>query len=183
MAIYLTSAKSSSLKTLQVRDGLILPQILHTIASLSHSTLPGLIHTIIARKEVILSAGPINTPQLLLLSGVGSSEQLSSYGIKTIVESPGVGKNLQDHPLLSNQWFVNSNDTLDNIARNATLANELLVQWVETRTGQFIDTGGNQFAWLRIPSNSSIFSDVEDPAAGPTSAHMELFMGVSAARF
>lgn len=53
---------------------------------------------------------------------------------------------------------------MDSIAKNATLANECLVQWVETRKGQLTATGGNQFAWLRDPSNSSIYFDVEDPA-------------------
>ncbi|MBT5819558.1 MAG: dehydrogenase [Proteobacteria bacterium] len=49
-----------------------------------------------AGSEVILSAGVINTPQLLQLSGIGESQHLSKIGIKTKVEAPGVGKNLQD---------------------------------------------------------------------------------------
>jgi len=51
----------------------------------------------LAKKEVILSAGAINTPQLLMLSGVGPAEQLQQHGIQVIHDSPGVGKNLQDH--------------------------------------------------------------------------------------
>ncbi|MCK0104434.1 choline dehydrogenase [Pseudohalocynthiibacter sp. F2068] len=50
-----------------------------------------------ARREVILSAGPINSPKLLMLSGIGDSAQLSSHGIETITNLPGVGQNLQDH--------------------------------------------------------------------------------------
>jgi choline dehydrogenase len=50
-----------------------------------------------AKREVILAGGAINSPQLLLLSGVGSAEQLSPMGIKVIRDLPGVGQNLQDH--------------------------------------------------------------------------------------
>jgi len=50
-----------------------------------------------ARREVILSAGAINSPQLLLLSGVGSADQLREHGIEVIANLPGVGRNLQDH--------------------------------------------------------------------------------------
>lgn len=49
-----------------------------------------------ATKEVILSAGAFNTPQLLKLSGVGASAELSQFGIETKVDLPGVGENLQD---------------------------------------------------------------------------------------
>lgn len=50
-----------------------------------------------AAREVILSGGSINSPQLLMLSGVGDSEQLARQGIATRVRLPGVGANLQDH--------------------------------------------------------------------------------------
>jgi choline dehydrogenase len=49
-----------------------------------------------ATREVILAAGTFNTPQLLKLSGIGSTEELSQFGIPTKVELPGVGTNLQD---------------------------------------------------------------------------------------
>ena len=50
-----------------------------------------------ARKEVILSGGAINSPQLLMLSGIGDAGDLKRLGIKVLVDKPGVGKNLQDH--------------------------------------------------------------------------------------
>ncbi|XP_064628691.1 glucose dehydrogenase [FAD, quinone]-like [Lineus longissimus] len=53
--------------------------------------------TVLARKEVILSAGVIGSPQLLLLSGVGPKEQLEKLGIPVVADLP-VGHNLQDHP-------------------------------------------------------------------------------------
>ncbi|MCZ4351969.1 choline dehydrogenase [Roseovarius aestuarii] len=53
--------------------------------------------TIKANREVLLSGGVINTPQLLMLSGIGASDELAQHGIETRVALPSVGKNLQDH--------------------------------------------------------------------------------------
>jgi choline dehydrogenase len=57
---------------------------------------PGERRTIYASKEVILAGGAFNTPQLLMLSGIGPRPELERHGIKVLVELPGVGKNLQD---------------------------------------------------------------------------------------
>jgi choline dehydrogenase-like flavoprotein len=56
------------------------------------------IRQIRARREVILSSGAFQSPQLLMLSGVGDSAKLSRHGIATTHHLPGVGQNLQDHP-------------------------------------------------------------------------------------
>ncbi|OAN18148.1 GMC family oxidoreductase [Photobacterium jeanii] len=52
---------------------------------------------ITAKKEVILSGGAINSPQLLMLSGIGDKDELAQHGIECVHHLPGVGKNLQDH--------------------------------------------------------------------------------------
>ena len=57
----------------------------------------GALHTARARREVILSAGAYNSPQLLMLSGVGPGAALAAHGIAVVQELPGVGQNLQDH--------------------------------------------------------------------------------------
>jgi len=49
------------------------------------------------RREVLLSAGVVNSPQILMLSGIGDSEELHKHGISTVKDLPGVGRNLQDH--------------------------------------------------------------------------------------
>lgn len=51
-----------------------------------------------ARREVIVCSGAINSPQLLLLSGLGPAEELAAFGVPVIKDLPGVGKNLHDHP-------------------------------------------------------------------------------------
>jgi choline dehydrogenase len=57
----------------------------------------GKTHHVQVDKELILSAGPINSPQLLKLSGVGPGAELQSFGIEVVQDLPGVGENLQDH--------------------------------------------------------------------------------------
>ena len=56
--------------------------------------------------ETILSAGAIGSPQLLMLSGVGPAEQLEDVGVPVLLDSPGVGQNLKDHPKLYMSWRI-----------------------------------------------------------------------------
>ncbi|MFO7690709.1 MAG: GMC family oxidoreductase N-terminal domain-containing protein [Cryobacterium sp.] len=64
----------------------------------------GKTHRLTSRAEVILSAGAIDSPKLLMLSGVGPAAQLAEFGIPLLADSPGVGENLQDHPEGVIQW-------------------------------------------------------------------------------
>ena len=57
----------------------------------------GKVEVIEAEAEVILAASSINSPKLLMLSGIGPAEQLAEHGIEVVADRPGVGKNLQDH--------------------------------------------------------------------------------------
>jgi choline dehydrogenase len=59
----------------------------------------GKVTTISADREIILSAGGFNTPQILMLSGIGDADELKTVGITALVNSPEVGKNVQDHIL------------------------------------------------------------------------------------
>lgn len=57
-------------------------------------------HHVAAAREILLCAGAINSPQLLLLSGVGPADQLQALDIPVVADLPGVGRNLQDHPVV-----------------------------------------------------------------------------------
>ena len=59
--------------------------------------LGGRMHEVRAKREVILSAGAINSPQILLRSGVGAGDDLARLGVPVVADLPGVGRNLQDH--------------------------------------------------------------------------------------
>jgi len=94
----------------------------------------GQVYTVHAKKEVILSAGAINTPHILMVSGIGSKKQLKKHGIKVIKDLPGVGQNLQDHPLVGMTYNITSSnfETLE-----TALTGESFVQWLTTGTGAF----------------------------------------------
>lgn len=131
-----------------------------------------------AKKEIILSAGTINTPQLLLLSGIGDSTALADLNISSTLHLPDVGKNLHDHPMIPSQFFANSTDTFDTIQQNMTLFNELLAEWTNNGTGQFVDGLSNLIGWLRLPDAVFARENFSDPSAGPCSAHYEMIYSV-----
>ncbi len=58
------------------------------------------------RREVIVSGGAVQSPRLLLLSGIGPADQLRAAGIEPLLDLPAVGEGLQDHPLCFTQWSV-----------------------------------------------------------------------------
>jgi len=72
----------------------------------------GTLHTARAADEVVLSGGAINSPQLLLLSGIGPAEHLREVGVDVVHDLPGVGLGLQDHPLVPVIWHVRGGKSL-----------------------------------------------------------------------
>jgi choline dehydrogenase len=64
----------------------------------------GIEELVSAEAEVILSAGAIGSPQLLMLSGVGPADHLHEHNIAVMADSPGVGANLSDHPVVTAMW-------------------------------------------------------------------------------
>ncbi|KAH9908288.1 GMC oxidoreductase [Xylariomycetidae sp. FL2044] len=77
------------------------------VNALSLTLQDGSQRTVKAKAETILSAGAVDTPRLMLLSGLGPKEQLSSLGIPVVRDIPGVGENLQDHPESIIMWELN----------------------------------------------------------------------------
>ncbi|KAJ3915877.1 alcohol oxidase [Lentinula edodes] len=136
-------------------------------------SISGTLKTLTASKEVILSAGTIGTPSILLHSGIGNATTLTSLGITPLIHLPSVGQNLTDHIGVSSTWLVNSTLTYDTVLRNATLGETLLRQWEHSKTGINVDTSENHLAFLRLPENSSVLRTFGDPAAGNETAHFE----------
>ncbi|MGR0280226.1 choline dehydrogenase [Marinomonas dokdonensis] len=71
------------------------------------------VQTVLASKEVILSAGSVGSPQLLQLSGIGPKAVLEKAGVPLVVDAPGVGENLQDHLEVYFQYFCKQPVTLN----------------------------------------------------------------------
>ncbi|XP_049879229.1 glucose dehydrogenase [FAD, quinone]-like [Pectinophora gossypiella] len=99
----------------------------------------GVVMEIKANKEVILSAGSIATPQLLMLSGIGPKKHLEEKGIKCLVDLP-VGQNLQDHVLLP----LYLKTKLDTVLTPETITTYFL-QYMLTRTGPLSNIGVTDF--------------------------------------
>jgi choline dehydrogenase-like flavoprotein len=123
-----------------------------------------------ARKEVIVSAGAINSPQLLMLSGIGPKEDLQKLGISVIQDSK-VGYNLQDHISLGNLFIiVNSSIVLrfDNIIDDVVSIFEYLLK----RTGILADTGSIEALGFEDVGDHDDLPDIELLFAGTTLASL-----------
>ena len=94
----------------------------------------GKLHRVECSKEVVLSAGAINSPQLLQCSGIGDRDWLNEAGVETIHELPGVGRNLQDH-LQIRLVFQTSQRTLNDELNNPLKQLKVGIQYFLTRTG------------------------------------------------
>jgi choline dehydrogenase len=97
-----------------------------------------------AEREVILSAGAIQSPQLLLLSGIGSADEVRSIGLEARHNLPGVGRNLQDHPFVTLIWEISDQNTLHRADRPKPLA-----EWVLRRTGPLTSSVAEVVAFVR----------------------------------
>jgi len=98
-----------------------------------------------ARREVILCGGPINSPQLLKLSGVGPAEELRSLGIDVVADRPGVGENLQDHLELTVQVASRRPITLfshTGLVRRALIGAEWLMRGRGLGASNHFEAGG-----------------------------------------
>ncbi|GAA4677402.1 GMC family oxidoreductase [Nocardioides nanhaiensis] len=97
----------------------------------------GAAHTVHARREVLLCGGAVNSPQLLMLSGIGPAAHLAEHGIEAKVSLEGVGSNLQDHPAVGLLWHTRG--TTDIVDANTPLN---LVRWKLRGTGPFSSNVG-----------------------------------------
>jgi choline dehydrogenase-like flavoprotein len=97
-----------------------------------------------ASREVILSAGAFNSPQVLLLSGIGPRDQLDEIGVPVVQDLPGVGENLQDHPFLTMMWEMNDSHSLYKAD-----APKNLLEWLFRRTGPLTSTVAEAVGFVR----------------------------------
>lgn len=97
-----------------------------------------------AEREVILSAGAIQSPQLLQLSGIGAADDLRRAAVEVRHDLPGVGRNLQDHPFVSVIWEISDRNTLFGADSPRHLA-----EWVLRRSGPLTSSVAEVVAFVR----------------------------------
>ena len=87
-----------------------------------------------ARHEVVLSAGALGSPHLLMLSGIGAGDDLRQHGIEVVANSPGVGRNLQDH-LQARPVFKTTGSTINSETRHLLQYVGIAMQYALRRSG------------------------------------------------
>lgn len=105
----------------------------------------GQFYSVKAMKEVVVSGGAVNSPQILLLSGIGPRKHLESVNISVVHDLPGVGENLINHVSYTLSWTINEPNEYD---LNWAAASEYLA----FRNGPMASTGLSQITGI-IPSS------------------------------
>jgi len=95
----------------------------------------GKVQRVMARKEVILSAGAIQSPHILMLSGVGPADQLRPHNITVVHDLPGVGENFQDHPDVALVYRTTSADTYGVSVKGVLRLLREILRYRRTRRG------------------------------------------------
>jgi len=136
------SAKKAYLQTARKRPNLRVITHAH-VTSISlcgervdgvHFNRHGKAHNLKVGREVILSAGTIQSPQILELSGIGAPDHITRHGINVCHELPGVGSHLADHYISRLSWRLRRNISLNNRAHGLGLAAEI-IRYSLTRRG------------------------------------------------
>lgn len=111
-----------------------------------------------ARKEVILSAGAVNTPQILMLSGIGPSDELTSHKIEIVHSLAGIGKNLQDHIMvpyiLSMHKSTAQTPTLEYLIAN-------YMSYIRDQSGMFSNLGSVDFMGFFSTLNDTTYPNIQ----------------------
>ncbi|KAF8988410.1 hypothetical protein BDQ17DRAFT_1393405 [Cyathus striatus] len=149
------------------------------------SVLTGYLATkLVATSEEGGETGVIGSPHLLLLSGIGPKNHLTSLSIPVLLDSPHVGQHWTDHPLLANHFLVDSKEGFDGLLRDPSVFGAKMGEWMEKKTGLFVDSPGNTQGYWRLPSSEkddngegwdgSRWGVETDPASGPHVGHVEV---------
>ena len=106
-----------------------------------------------ARNEVILSAGVFQSPQLLMVSGVGPEDLLSAHGIDIVSNLPGVGQNMWEQLLYGPSYAVKNILTHTALSIDPAYAAAQLQNYIDSQDGPLGNSGGDFFAFEKLPQS------------------------------
>ncbi|EKM78089.1 hypothetical protein AGABI1DRAFT_114921 [Agaricus bisporus var. burnettii JB137-S8] len=137
-----------------------------------------------AKKEVILSAGSIHSPQILLLSGIGPKDHLKDKGVIVIRDLPGVGSNLVDHPVVDLYFKDKNNNSIKHIQPHSISEVFRLLhstyEYLVHQRGPLVSSVGEGVAFIRS-DDPQLFSEkdfpdkVKDSTSGDDAPDLEIF--------
>ncbi|KAF1985208.1 GMC oxidoreductase [Aulographum hederae CBS 113979] len=121
----------------------------------------GLSYSLSARKEVVLSAGALLSPQLLMLSGIGPAKTLRKYNIPVLADRSGVGQNMHDSSPIGRVDFEVILPTLNALSDPSSLA-QATQDFLHNGSSPLSTTGGDFIGWLKVPNRTALGSAAQD---------------------
>lgn len=152
-AFFYRASSSQRLRNLKVYIGTLAKQILFDSSKRATGVRvkTGLVtYTLRAKHEVILSAGAFQSPQLLMVSGVGPADTLQAHGIDVISNLVGVGQNLRDHVFFGPTYQV-ALETFTKLAADPLFLTEQLTKYITARTGMLTNPVTDYLAFEKVP--------------------------------
>ncbi|KAH9904271.1 hypothetical protein F4778DRAFT_731923 [Xylariomycetidae sp. FL2044] len=123
----------------------------------------GPVSTVTAAQEVIVAGGAVWSPTLLQVSGIGRRAALESIGVEVIVDLPGVGNNLQDHPMVSPVYDFTVPGLFTSNNLTGQEQQDALTEWEQFGTGPY---SSPMISYLAYPTLASVAADYDDLIAG-----------------
>ncbi len=111
---------------------------------------PSVSFTLSARREVIVAAGAYQSPQLLMVSGLGPCSHLAEHSIPCLRDLSGVGQNMWDHPIFGSAHRVGVNTGSAGL-NNASLSAEFIQRYISSASGPLSGIGPGFYGWEKLP--------------------------------
>lgn len=152
---FVKAARDEKLKTLKVYTQSLAKKVLFDdkkkATGVEVSSI-GMDYTLKARKEVIVSGGTFQSPQILMVSGVGPKEHLEAFDIPVVADLPGVGQNLWDHILFGPSFEVQGlEDTLSVAINDPAVFQGALDAYIQQQAGPLTSNQVELLGWEKVP--------------------------------